>query len=226
MKDGELYFCSKSSNSGEHVEYFKNIFYRTYNENQIAAIKERFSKEDITMVFEVIDPINDPHIIKYNNQDLILLDMIYNTINFKKVKYEHLKAFGDRNNIKVKELCYEVNNIQEFLTLNGEIQKDDFKYNGEYIEGFVVEDIEGFMFKYKLHYYTTWKSLRWVLNAYMKNPTHTNKFTGSLLTPVENYFLGYLKEKYPNGEKSGSYNIITDIITERDEFIKNGGKEI
>ena len=226
MKDGELYFCSKSSNSGEHVEYFKNIFYRIYNENQIAAIKERFSKEDITMVFEVIDPINDPHIIKYDSQNLILLDMIYNTIDFKKVKYEHLKAFGDRNNIKVKELCYEVNNIQEFLTLNGEVQKDDFKYNGEYIEGFVVEDIEGFMFKYKLHYYTTWKSLRWVLNAYMKNPTHTSKFTGSLLTPVENYFLGYLKEKYPNGGKSGSYDIITDIITERDEFIKNGGKEI
>ena len=110
--------------------------------------------------------------------------------------------------------------------MNGEIQKDDFKYNGEYIEGFVVEDIEGFMFKYKLHCYTTWKSLTWVLNAYMKNPTHTNKFTSSLLTPVENYFLGYLKEKYPNGGKSGSYDIITDIITERDEFIKNGGKEI
>jgi predicted kinase len=227
MRNGELYFCSKSSNSGIHTEYFKNIFYRIYNEEQINAIKERFTKEDITMVFEVIDPVNDPHIIKYNKQDLVLLEMIYNTVEFKKVKYEHLKAFGVRNNINVKELCYEINNIQEFLSLNGEVEATDYKYNGEFIEGFVVEDAEGFMFKYKLYYYNTWKSLRWVLDRYMKNPTGVNKFTNSLTTPVENYFLGFLKEKYPNGEKIGDEEtVVTDIISERDDFIRNGGVEI
>jgi tRNA splicing ligase len=179
------------------------------------------------MVFEVIDPVNDPHIIKYNKQDLVLLEMIYNTVEFKKVKYEHLKAFGVRNNINVKELCYEINNIQEFLSLNGEVEATDYKYNGEFIEGFVVEDAEGFMFKYKLYYYNTWKSLRWVLDRYMKNPTGVNKFTNSLTTPVENYFLGFLKEKYPNGEKIGDEEtVVTDIISERDDFIRNGGVEI
>lgn len=226
MKDGELYFCSKSTNAGDYVEYFKNIFYRIYTSEQIEAIKDRFTKEDITMVFEVIDPINDPHIIKYEKQDLILLDMVYNKIEFQKVKYEHLVAFGKRNNIKVKELAYTVNNIQEFMALNGEVEATDYQYNGEYIEGFVVEDAEGFMFKYKLEYYNTWKSLRWVLHNYLKNPTHTNKFTSSLTRPVENYFLGYLKEKYPNGAESETDLIKADIITERDNFIKNGGKEI
>ena len=226
LKDDELYFCSKSTDSGSHAEWFKNIFYRQYNDTQIEAIKDRFRKEDISMIFEVIDPVNDPHIIKYTEPSIVLLDMVYNTIDFKKVKYEHLKAFGDRNNIKVKELCYEVNNLQEFLSLNGEITKDDYQYNGQYIEGFVVEDATGFMFKYKLHYYTLWKSLRWVLNNYMRNPTGVNRWTNSLTTPVENYFLGFLREKYPNGDKSGSYMIITDIISERDDFIKNGGQEI
>lgn len=225
LKDGELFFCSKSSDCGEHVEYFKNIFYRIYSDEQIQAIKDRFSKEDITMIFEVIDPINDPHIIKYKEQNLILLDMVYNTIEFKRVKYEHLLAFGERNNIKVKRLCYEVKNIQEFLSLNGEVEKTDYKFEDEFIEGFVVEDSEGFMFKYKLHYYTTWKSLRWVLQRYLKNPTGINKFTSSLLTPVENYFLGFLRNKYPEGENSENYTI-TDIISERDDFIRNGGSEI
>lgn len=226
MRNDELYFCSKTTNVSNHTEWFKNIFYRIYSEEQIEAIKDRFRKEDISMVFEVIDPINDPHIIKYEKPFLVLLDMIYNTIEFSKVKYEHLLAFGKRNGIIVKELCYEVNNIQEFLSLNAEVEKTDYKYNDEFIEGFVVEDAEGFMFKYKLYYYTTWKSLRWVLNRYMSNPTGINSITSSLTTPVENYFLGFLKEKYPNGNKSGEYEISTDIISERDDFIKNGGMEI
>ena len=226
MRNDELYFCSKTTNVSNHTEWFKNIFYRTYSKEQIEAIKDRFRKEDVSMVFEVIDPINDPHIIKYEKPFLVLLDMIYNTIEFSKVKYEHLLAFGKRNGIIVKELCYEVNNIQEFLSLNAEVEKTDYKYNDEFIEGFVVEDAEGFMFKYKLHYYTTWKSLRWILNRYMNNPTGINSVTNSLTTPVENYFLGFLREKYPNGNKSGEYEISTDIISERDDFIKNGGMEI
>lgn len=226
LKNDELYFCSKSTNQGDFVEYFKNIFYRIYNEKQIEAIKDRFRKEDVTMVFEVIDPVNDPHIIKYEKQDLVLLDMVYNKIDFSKVKYEHLKAFGDRNNIKVKELAYTVNSVQEFLSLNGKIQEDDYKFNGEYIEGFVVEDAEGFMFKYKLNYYTTWKSLRWVLQRYLKNPTGVNKFTSSLTKPVENYFLAFLKEKYPDGKITEENIIKSNIIDERDDFVRNGGSEI
>ena len=54
MKNDELYFCSKSVDDGEYVDYFKSIFYMIYNEDQINAIKDRFRKEDISMVFEVI----------------------------------------------------------------------------------------------------------------------------------------------------------------------------
>ena len=98
--------------------------------------------------------------------------------------------------------------------------------DGEYIEGFVVEDSNGFMFKYKLTYYNTWKSLRWVLQRYLKNPTGINKILSSLTTPVENYFLAFLRNKYPNGGKLEDSEIHTDIIAEREDFIKNGGTEI
>lgn len=66
MRNNELYFCSKSVDSGDYVDYFKAAFYETFNEEQIEAIKDRFRKEDVSMVFEVIDPIHDPHIIKYD----------------------------------------------------------------------------------------------------------------------------------------------------------------
>ena len=66
MRNDELYFCSKSVDSGDYVDYFKAAFYETFNEEQIEAIKDRFRKEDVSMVFEIIDPIHDPHIIKYD----------------------------------------------------------------------------------------------------------------------------------------------------------------
>lgn len=219
MKDDELYFCSKSTDQGDYVEYFKSIFYMTYNEEQIEAIKDRFKKEDISMVFEVIDPINDPHMIKSTERTLVLLDMIYNKIDFEKVKYEHLVSFGLRNNIKVKELAYVVDTPQEFLALNNEISAEDYQYDGEYIEGFVVEDSNGFMFKYKLYYYSVWKMLRGITYSYLKNPTGTSGYTQKLTTPMQNYYLAFLKERYPNGATEEERAQI-DIITLRDEFLK------
>lgn len=226
LRNGELYFCSKSTDTGDYVDYFKNVFYSKFSESQIDAIKDRLTKEDITMIFEVIDPFHDPHIIKYDDTKLVLLDMVYNKIDFSKVKYEHLLAFGERNGIEVKQLAYKVESSQEFLALNAEIEAPDYQLDGEYIEGFVVEDSNGFMFKYKLTYYNTWKSLRWVLQRYLKNPTGINKILSSLTTPVENYFLAFLRNKYPNGGKLEDSEIHTDIIAEREDFIKNGGTEI
>lgn len=226
MKDGELYFCSKSTDSGSYAENFKSIFYDYYNDSQIEAIKDRFGKEDITMVFEVIDPENDPHMIKYDKKQLVLLDMIYNEIDFKKVKYEHLLAFGKRNNIQVKELVYTVDNPKDFLSLNKEISEPSYKCNGEYIEGFVVEDSSGFMFKYKLEYYSTWKTLRGITQVYLKSPTNINNYTKKLTTPMMNYYLAFLKDKYPNGASDEERKSL-NIIALRDEFLKTkNGREL
>lgn len=40
------------------------------------------------------------------------------------------------------------------------ISSQDYKYRGKYIEGFVIEDSSGFMFKKKCDYYRNWKLLR------------------------------------------------------------------
>jgi len=36
----------------------------------------------------------------------------------------------------------------------------DYTFNGRHIEGFVIEDAAGFMFKIKLPYYAFWKAMR------------------------------------------------------------------
>lgn len=98
-----------------------------------------------------------------------------------------------------------------------EINTNDWKYNGEYIEGFVVEDLSGFMFKIKLQYYKMWKHLRRVASDTIKSGNIG--YTGSLLTPLENQFYGWCRQKFvlTNEEKE---RLPKDICSLRKMFFE------
>lgn len=149
----ELFFASKSTNAGDYVEYFKNIFYKKYSNKQIEVLKDKLTKENLSAVFEVIDPFNDPHIIEYQEENLVLLDLIKNTTNFEKISYPDLQIFAQNNNISVKELAYAASNIDEFMSVYDKITAANYKYKDSYIEGFVIEDANAFMIKTKTAYY-------------------------------------------------------------------------
>lgn len=212
INEGELFFASKSTNSGKYVEYLKNIFYKKYNEEQIAALKEKMLQENLTAVFEVIDPINDPHIIEYQEQDIIILDMIYNTSNYSKISYDELKKFADDYSIKVKEVVHIATNLDEFKDIYTTIISSDYQLRGENIEGYVLEDSNHFMVKLKTNYYNTWKYLR----ARMENDLKKNNFDVSVCkNELEEKFIRYLQEKYENKD----YDLQEiNIIDERHNF--------
>ena len=151
---------TKSQLSGNFSNYFKNIFYKIFNEKQIDIIKNRLIDNETSMVFGVIDTTNDKHIIKYDHDKLILLDEINNSIDYSKTDYESIKEFALENKIEIKKLGYIVNNEKEFEEIFNNIKQEEYKYDNSYIEGFVVEDYQGFMFKYKTEYYKKWKVLR------------------------------------------------------------------
>ncbi len=211
--DNEFFFASKSTNTGEYVEYFKTIFYQTFAEKTINNIKEKISKENVTFVFEVIDPINDPHIIKYTKSNLILLDIIKNTSEYKKESFESLQNFANKNNIQVKEKAYVAKTKEEFAKIINEVTLENYKWNNQYIEGFVIEDSKDFMLKIKSNYYTTWKYLRTKMETALKNQKFKSKEKNSL----ETKFLNYLKDKYENKQIDLSK---INIIEEREDFLK------
>ena len=211
--DNELFFASKSTNTGEYVEYFKTIFYQTFAEKTINKIKEKINKENVTFVFEVIDPINDPHIIKYAKSNLILLDIIKNTSEYKKESFEFLQKFANKNNIQVKEKAYVAKTKEEFTKIINEVTLENYKWNNQYIEGFVTEDSKDFMLKIKLNYYTTWKYLRTKMETALKN----QKFKSKEKNALETKFLNYLKDKYENKQIDLSK---INIIEEREDFFK------
>ena len=114
------------------------------------------------MVFEVIDPINDPHIIKYDRQQLVLLDIIKNDFNTEKIEYSELVKLAEHFKLKVKELELKIDDfdmLQDFL--NNYVEKIDF-------EGFVIEDSSGYMFKVKSPFYLFWKSCRKIKDDILK----------------------------------------------------------
>jgi len=165
------------------------------------------------MVFEVIDSVNDKHIIEYNKDRLILLDEIYNSINYEKVNYEALKEFANKNKIEIKELVYIVNDVLEFEKLFTEIKSEEYKYNDIFVEGFVAEDNSGFMFKYKTEYYKRWKFLRLKMENAIKNNNYKIKSNDDL----ESRFMKYLESRYK--DKNIDFESI-NIIDERNAFEK------
>lgn len=211
IKDDELFFASKSTNEGDYVNYFKDIFYKQFNENQIASIKEKIINENLSFVFEVIDPTNDPHIIEYSTSKIVLLDMIYNQTEYNKLPYDELKSFSQENNIPYKELVYEALDYAGFVKYYEEITSDDYKYKDEYIEGFVIEDFNNYMVKTKTAYYDKWKRLRNRMETSIRN----NSYSSKSKDPFEQQFISYLKEKYENKEIDIKK---INIISERKEF--------
>ncbi len=213
LKDEELFFASKSTNAGDYVEYFKKIFYKKFSNNQIKAIKEKILKDNVSFVFEVIDNINDPHIIEYKDSNIILLDVIYNKTSYSKISYDNLKEFANKNGINIKEQVFTANNLQTFKEIYKNITSPDYKFNNEYIEGFVIEDSSDFMVKTKSAYYDKWKYLR----TKMENALKNNNFQIKEKDELDYSFMEYLKSKYEN-KKIDIKKI--NIIEERKEFEK------
>ena len=221
-KNDKLLFCSKSNVGGQFAQYFEDIFMAKYS--HIAdKILEYIKENNVSMVFEVIDPVNDPHIIKYDNKEIVLLDIVKRQLDFKHLEYENLCDFARQYGFKCKEKAYTLNSWAEFLVWYNEVLDKDYTYNGDIIEGFVIEDMQGFMTKIKLDYYKFWKFMRSVADSVMRVSKNGNRQgyysrTAALTTAEMNNFYGFIKEL-----SQTYYDGKTDIITLRDLY-KEGSK--
>ena len=115
-----------------------------------------------------------------------------------------------------KHKAYTIDNWQDFMRLYDECHTNEYKYLGEYIEGFVIEDSSGFMTKMKLNYYNIWKALRMVADITTRRG-YINK-TSMLTTPMMNMFYAFMRRLYNDRE----YSPIPDnIIALRNLFFSS-----
>ena len=205
----DFFISSKSDPEGPFSEWLRDIFLESTTD--VDKVKAYLKSNDVSLVFECIDPINDPHIIKYDRKHLVLLDVVQNTIAFSKLPYSQLTKVGQELGYSVKKLAYQIRNWQDFCRWYDEVQDADYTFEGEPIEGFVIEDSAGFMVKTKLSYYNTWKFMRSIAHETLRNG-HSRR-TSALTTPLHNHFYGWLK-----AHSADAAGMPTDIVSLRDMF--------
>lgn len=190
----KLQFHSKSTNTGEHVEYFKNLFYKKLGNQQISMITEYLKKHDMSLTFELIDLENDPHIIDEKESRIVLLDSIYNEVDFKKIPYSALVNLAKLWGLKETEYkqIYTKFDTYRQLTEFYEKHKDDRNLVDTDIEGVVIES-GTFMTKLKFSYYSFWKMMRGVAEQTMNGKSVELK---RLFNATSNYFYKFVKDKY------------------------------
>lgn len=157
VENGKLFIASKSTNEGDFAEYIHDVLDKTLTTAQQEEFAEYLHKNDCTAVFECIDPIHDPHIVEYSHPHLVLLDLVYNDFNYSHAEYNTLLDVAGHFGFYCKVLSKVIANWQEF-----EAFIDKWAARA-YIEGFVFEDANGFMVKYKTPWYKNWKQARGVL---------------------------------------------------------------
>ena len=161
--DGEFVFATKSVTNSEYVDWFKVLFYTQFSMDEIELIKQFITENNCSLVFEVITK-HDPHIIKYDEDKLVLLQAIKNQLEYETVDYTSLFFV---TSVEPKWL---VDTVDDWESLEKYFKLADQSE----IEGYVIEDQTGFMFKYKGKYYSDWKRRRGLADLYKR--TYTSKF--------------------------------------------------
>ena len=217
----EFLFLSKSTDGSKFSQLFKDTFLDHANVLGIdmVSLKEFIKREDVSLVFEVVDNDKDPHIIKYENKGVVLLDVFKNQLEeelLDKHAYKELELF-------VKPEEFTINNHDELMDyVKGFNKGIDIRTSpvlenvgekiSQYNEGVILTDAEGFRIKIKGAYYNVWKSVR---------PIIYQRLAGKR---------GYPKDRF--GEEFLEFisdyrrETITDsLLIEREEFVKQYNKD-
>lgn len=229
----ELMFATKSvldyaSTQQDLVNVFKELFNEITTDVQKQNVLEYLRVFNKTIICECVHQEKDPHIIEYDNNQIYLLDIIENDFDDSKLSYDELYAASKNFGLKCKEKAFTLNNWEDFYGWYLEVTDEDYLYNGRHIEGFVIEDSDGFMVKVKLFYYNFWKMMRGITYQVLKRG-YLEK-TSSLYNAESNYYYGWLREhrdEYIRKNEEGKIvfgNV--NIIGMRRKFLRDMGDKI
>lgn len=214
----DFFITTKSNPEGDYAVWLKENFEKLVSAQDREKILQYSKENNCTFVFECVDIQRDPHIIEYTESKLYLLDVVYNDSKFAKLPYEDLVKLSEEMHLNVKTLAYSIDSWQKFYDWYMTVKEDyNYKFDGRIIEGFVIEDSEGYMVKLKLEYYNFWKFMRSLSHEVIRRGYVQN--TSALLTPLANYYYGWIKKFVEDIPKEERDDIPRDIITLRNFFL-------
>ena len=211
--EDDLLITSKSDMEGIFAQWLKEMLYRKVSGENILKMKEFIKENNVSFVFECVDMEHDPHVIKYPQSELFLLDIVQNGMEFSKLPYGEMVNVANQLGLVPKEKAFEIATWQEFYDWYYEVLKEGYEFKGRIIEGFVIEDSEGYMTKLKLAYYNFWKFMRSISHEVIK--TGNTRRTSALVTPLANEYYVWVRKLSETEDKE---SIPENICTLRDMF--------
>lgn len=159
----DYFVASKSTTESEFAQWFRDQISYFFS----SELKEFLKTENVSLIFEVIDMEHDgSHMIDYGPdcKKLYLIGAVKNDFEGNFYSYDELlklrRFFTKSEPYSSHEVAIKswTMNIHTFSHLKSFLEA--FENNDEEIEGFVIHDANGFMFKYKTGYYRSWKEAR------------------------------------------------------------------
>ena len=154
LHNGELFFTSKTSPTSDFTEWFRDIFYEDMGPFEIDCVKKEMAEKNVCLVFEVIDPYNDPHMIEYPEKDLVLLAAVKCQEEFETVPFDSWPY----SRVQTESIVDSPEDLMLALATNDDKQT----------EGYVLIDANGKRAKVKTPFYSFWKDARSVKDKMIK----------------------------------------------------------
>lgn len=204
---GQVVYTTKSSLQGDYLGWFKNA---VANSTDVVAVENWVKENPYCLVFECIDPVHDPHIIKYEFKTscVILLDAVKRDVEFAKLSYADLHTLSKKLRCWCKGQAFQFPNYKEFVTWFRQVEQYDYYWTTHRVEGFVLEDATGKCVKVKTGFYNTWKWFRSIKETLRRG---SNVDTARFVTAIENSILAWLK-------KQSRETLALDIVQLRDLY--------
>lgn len=215
--EDSLFITTKSNPEGDFAVWLREMLQKKYSEATLEKIKEHCKEHDVSFVFECVDMKNDPHIIEYDEDKLFLLDIVYNDMNYRKYSFEEMCVVANEFGLVHKEKAYVLESWQDFFDWYYTVTNEDYKYNSHHIEGFVIEDANGYMVKLKLHYYNFWKFMRSISHEAIRKGYIDRQRTSALTSAIANQYYGWVKTLHDVEDLS---TVPKDICTLRRLFFE------
>ena len=127
--------------------------------NQLRCKLAPFLMEGYSYVFECIDTENDPHIIKYEHNKIILLEVFKNQLKEEHLPYDELFSISCDLQVHLKKKELEFNNWEDFEEWKDKFRQGATQWDCKH-EGYVFEDQNNYRVKFKSSFYSFWKQMR------------------------------------------------------------------
>lgn len=157
----QLIIASKSRVEGPFAEIAQEILAEKLGQAGLEKLMRFNRDQQASLVFEIIDPVRDPHIIEYQETGIVLLGCIRRSEHFEQMGYADLCKLAKWLGCPVKQRIFP--QIKTWVALKAimeRVENDPTWLAGSPLEGLVLQDAAGYQYKAKASFYRDWKRMR------------------------------------------------------------------